>query len=119
MSSPLRRTVRGMRDLLPEEAEHMRLIEMEAREVARLYGYREVITPLIEHYELLAAKIGEENRKRMYVFEDLGGRRVALRPEFTASIARLVSTKMVAEPKPIRLFSVGSLYRYDEPQFGR
>ncbi|RJS84983.1 histidine--tRNA ligase [Candidatus Bathyarchaeota archaeon] len=55
----------------------------------------------------------------MYVFEDLGGRKVALRPEFTASVARLVTTKMTTYPKPIRLFSAGSLYRYDEPQFGR
>jgi len=114
-----RKTVRGMRDLLPKEAEKLRFIEGTARKLARLYGYEEVITPVIEHYELLAAKIGEENRKRMYVFDDLGGRKVALRPEFTASIARLVSTKMVSFPKPIRLFSVGSLYRYDEPQLGR
>jgi len=55
----------------------------------------------------------------MYVFEDLGGRKVALRPEFTASIARLVAVKMATAPKPIRLFSTGTLYRYDEPQFGR
>jgi len=55
----------------------------------------------------------------MYVFEDLGGRKVALRPEFTASIARLVATKLQSAPKPLRLFSTGSLYRYDEPQFGR
>ncbi|MFQ6096046.1 MAG: histidine--tRNA ligase, partial [Candidatus Bathyarchaeia archaeon] len=81
--------------------------------------YEEVITPVVEHYELLAAKIGEENRKRMYVFEDLGGRKVALRPEFTASVARLVATKMRYDPKPIRLFCVGTLYRYDEPQSGR
>ncbi|MDH5794964.1 MAG: histidine--tRNA ligase [Candidatus Bathyarchaeota archaeon] len=119
MSSAYRRTVRGMRDLLPDEAEKLRFIEETAREMAKLYGYREVITPVVEHYELLAAKIGEETRKRMYVFEDLGGRRVALRPEFTASVARLVATKMVSVPKPLRLFSVGSLYRYDEPQFGR
>ncbi|RLI36582.1 histidine--tRNA ligase [Candidatus Bathyarchaeota archaeon] len=119
MSSPFTRTVRGMRDLLPDEAEAMRRLEYIARETARLYGYREVITPLVEHYELLAAKIGEENRRRMYVFKDLGGRRVALRPEFTASIARLVVTKMMYKPKPIRLFCTGSLYRYDEPQFGR
>ena len=119
MSSAFRRTVRGMRDLLPEEAEKLRFIEETARELAKLYGYREVITPVVEHYELLAAKIGEETRKRMYVFEDLGGRKVALRPEFTASVARLVATKMVSIPKPLRLFSVGSLYRYDEPQFGR
>ena len=119
MSTSFRRTVRGMRDLLPEEAEKLRFIEETSRELAKLYGYGEVITPIVEHYELLSAKIGEENRKRMYVFEDLGGRKVALRPEFTASVARLVATKMVSVPKPLRLFSVGSLYRYDEPQFGR
>jgi len=119
LSSPFRRTVRGMRDFLPGEAEKLRFIEQSAREVAKLYGYEEVITPLVENFELLAAKIGEENRKRMYVFEDLGGRKVALRPEFTASVARLVATKMQSFPKPLRLFSAGSLYRYDEPQFGR
>jgi histidyl-tRNA synthetase len=108
-----------MRDLVPDEAERLRFVEQKAREVSRLYGYREVITPLVEHYELLAAKVGEDNRKRMYVFDDLGGRKVALRPEFTASVARLVATKMQSVPRPLRLFSVGSLYRYDEPQFGR
>ncbi|MEM2110791.1 MAG: histidine--tRNA ligase [Candidatus Bathyarchaeia archaeon] len=119
MSSAFRQTVRGMRDLLPDEAEKLRAIEQTARNIAKLYGYREVITPIMEHYELLAAKIGEENRKRMYAFEDLAGRKVALRPEFTASIARLVATKMTSASKPIRFFSAGSLYRYDEPQFGR
>jgi len=108
-----------MRDLVDEEAENLRLIEQRARKISRLYGYKEVITPLVEHYELLAAKLGEENRKRMFVFEDLGGRKVALRPEFTSSVARLVATKMQSAPRPLRLFSVGSLYRYDEPQFGR
>jgi len=55
----------------------------------------------------------------MYAFKDLGGRKVALRPEFTASVARLVVTTLRNEPKPLRLFCVGSLYRYDEPQQGR
>lgn len=119
MTSVFNQTVRGMRDFLPQDARRLRFIEQIARETAELYGYDEVITPAIEYYELLAAKIGEENRKRMYVFEDLGGRKVALRPEFTASIARLVATKLQSAPKPLRLFSVGSLYRYDEPQFGR
>jgi len=119
LTASFNRTVRGMRDFLPEEARRLRFIEQTARETAELYGYEEVITPTIEYYDLLAAKIGEENRKRMYVFEDLGGRKVALRPEFTASIARLVATKLQTAPKPLRLFSVGSLYRYDEPQFGR
>jgi len=111
--------VRGMRDLMPKEAWKLRFIEGNARRLADLYCYDEVITPIIEHYELLAAKIGEENRKRMYAFEDLGGRKIALRPEFTASIARLAATKLLTAPKPIRLFSFGSLYRYDEPQLGR
>ncbi len=108
-----------MRDFLPKEAERMRYVEQTARELAQLYGYEEVITPVVESYDLLAAKSGEEIRERMYAFNDLGGRRVALRPEFTASIARLVVTKMMYEPKPLRLFCVGSLYRYDEPQMGR
>jgi len=113
------RAVRGMRDFLPKDAEKMRYVEVVARDLAGLYGYEEVITPVVEHYDLLAAKSGEEIRERMYAFRDMGGRRVALRPEFTASIARLVATKMRNEPKPMKLFSAGSLYRYDEPQYGR
>ena len=112
-------TVRGMRDLLPIEAEKMRYIEQVSRELSKVYGYDEIITPVLESYDLLAAKTSEEIRERMYTFKDLGDRKVAMRPEFTASIARLISTKMRNEPKPMRFFSVGSLYRYDEPQFGR
>jgi histidyl-tRNA synthetase len=113
------KTVRGMRDFLPQEAKMMRYIEGETRKIAELYGYKEIITPVVESYELLAAKAGEEVRLRMYAFQDLGKRRVALRPEFTPSVARLVATTLKNEPKPFRLFCVGSLYRYDEPQQGR
>jgi len=116
---PAFRTVRGMRDFLPQDAERMRHVEEVSRELAQLYGYEEVITPVVESHDLLAAKSGEEIRERMYAFKDLGGRKVALRPEFTASVARLVATKMRNEPKPMRLFCMGSLYRYDEPQYGR
>jgi len=111
--------VRGMRDLLPEEAERLTYIISKARETAALYGYKEVITPVVEPLELLAAKAGEEIRQRMFIFEDMGGRKVALRPEFTASIARLATTTLRNEPKPLRTLSVGSVYRYDEPQKGR
>ena len=113
------KTVRGMRDLLPIDAERMRHVEQVSRTISKLYGYEEIITPVLESYDLLAAKTSEEIRERMYTFKDLGGRKVALRPEFTASVARLVATKLRNEPKPMRLFSVGSLYRYDEPQYGR
>ena len=113
------KTLRGMRDILPEDAKRLICIEDIARKVARLYGYREVITPVVESYELLAAKSGDEVRSRMFVFKDLGGRDVALRPEFTASIARLVATTLRNEPRPFRLFCMGNAYRYDEPQRGR
>jgi len=113
------KTVRGMRDFLPQEAQTLRYIEAKARKVAELYGYKEIITPVVESYELLSAKTGDEVRSRMFAFKDLGDRDVALRPEFTASVARLVATSMRNEPRPFRLFSVGTIYRYDEPQKGR
>ncbi len=116
---PTFQTVRGMRDLLPEEAETLNFVVCKARETAQLYGYKEVVTPVVEPYELLSAKSGEEIRQRMFTFKDLGDRTVALRPEFTASIARLATTALKTEPKPLRVFSVGSVYRYDEPQRGR
>jgi histidyl-tRNA synthetase len=111
--------VRGMRDLLPKEAQMLRSVEEKARTVAELYGYKEIVTPVVESYDLLSAKAGEEVKSRMFLFKDLGGRDVALRPEFTASVARLVATTLRNEPKPLRLFCVGSVYRYDEPQRGR
>ncbi len=116
---PTFQTVRGMRDLMPEEAEKLNFIVCKARETAQLYGYQDVVTPIVEPYELLSAKSGEEIRQRMFTFKDLGDRTVALRPEFTASIARLATTTLKTEPRPLRVFSVGSVYRYDEPQRGR
>ena len=112
-------TPRGMDDLLPDEVALKRRIEDVIRDVFRLYGYLEVETPTIEYYELFAAKSGEEIRARMFDFLDKAGRRLVLRPEVTASIARLVSTKLKAWPLPIRLGYIADCYRYDEPQWGR
>lgn len=112
-------TVRGMRDLLPKEAETLEEIINTAKKIASLYGYKQIITPVVESYELLNAKSGEEIRSRMFVFDDLGGRKIVLRPEFTASIARLLTSTLRNEPRPLRIFSVGNVYRYDEPQRGR
>ena len=108
------KTVRGMRDLLPVDAERLRCVEQVSREVSKLYGYEEIITPVLESYDLLAAKIGEEIRERMYTFKDLGGRKVALRPEFTASVARLVAATLLGadisrwSDRRVRLF-VGTI----------
>ena len=111
--------IRGMRDLIGQEAQIFTFITAKARKTSELYGFNEAITPHIEPLELLSAKSGEEIRQRMFIFKDLGERQVALRPEFTASIARLATTTLKNEPKPLRLFSVGTVYRYDEPQRGR
>ena len=116
---PTFQTVRGMRDILPEEAKMLNYVVSKAREVAELYGYKEAITPVVEQYDLLGAKSGEEIRSRMFTFKDLGDRTVALRPEFTSSVARLATTTLRNEPRPLRVLSVGSVYRYDEPQRGR
>lgn len=111
--------VRGMRDILPSESELLVSLMNRARRIAKLYGYGEIILPTIESYELFAAKSGGEIKERMYVFNDLGGRRVVLRPEATASVARVVATKLSSEPKPLRLFYLINAFRYDEPQRGR
>jgi histidyl-tRNA synthetase len=108
-----------MKDYLPEDLGKRKLIEGAVRKLFRLYGYFEVETPTLESYEVLAAKVGEETRRSMYAFRDLGGRMVALRPEGTAPIARLMATKLRTAPKPIRLGYLWDFFRYDEPQKGR
>ena len=112
-------TPRGMDDLLPREVALKRKIEEAIREVFKLYGYLEIETPTVEYYELFAVKSGEEIRERMFEFEDKAGRRLVLRPEVTASIARLVSTKLKVWPQPLRIGYIADCYRYDEPQWGR
>ncbi|MCL2135448.1 MAG: histidine--tRNA ligase [Candidatus Bathyarchaeota archaeon] len=116
---PTFQTVRGMRDLLCEEAQTFTHVIDNAQKTASLFGFKKVFTPHVESLELLNTKSGDEIRQRMFIFTDLGGRKVALRPEFTASIARLATTSLKTEPKPLKMFSVGTVYRYDEPQRGR
>ncbi len=110
---------RGMDDLLPREMRIKRLVEQEVRKQFKLYGYEEVETPTVEYFELFEKKSGEEIRERMYVFPDRHGRRLALRPEVTPSIARLAATRLKATPLPMRLGYIADCYRYDEPQWGR
>ncbi len=112
-------TPRGMDDLLPEEfAVKQRIVDV-IREVYRLYCYEEVETPTLEYLELFEAKSGEEIRHRMFIFTDQHGRRLVLRPEVTASVARLVASKLSKRPMPLRLGYIADCYRYDEPQWGR
>jgi len=111
--------LRGMRDVIPPESEHLIHIVDVFREVVESYGYRRIVTPTIERFKLFALKSGEEIRRTMYVFRDKGGREVALRPEFTPSVVRVYLRLLRGEAKPIRLYYIGPVFRYDEPQRGR
>ncbi len=111
--------VRGMRDILYPESHHLDLMFNVFKEVAYSYGYEYIITPTVEYFELLAAKSGPEIARSMYVFKDKAGRTVCLRPEFTASIARIYLKYLRARPKPVKVCYVGSVFRYEEPQYGR
>ena len=108
-----------MRDFLPDDLKKRRYVENTIRRLFDLYGYEEIDTPIVESTQLVTAKAGDEIRHRMYSFRDLGEREVALRPEMTASVARLVVNHLKSTPKPLRLGYVSNCFRYDEPQRGR
>ncbi len=112
-------TVRGMKDYIDNEARKIRYIELIFRNLVEKYGYSEIISPILEDFRLFALKGGEELRETMYVFKDKAGREVALRPEFTPSIARAYVESLQSMPKPVRVYYFGTVYRYDEPQYGR
>jgi histidyl-tRNA synthetase len=112
-------TVRGMRDFLPRELSKRHFVEAKVRECFRFFGYKEIETPIIESHALIAAKSGNEIRHRLFAFTDFSGRKLALRPELTASVARVVTNKLRTQPKPIRLGYIANCFRYDNPQLGR
>jgi histidyl-tRNA synthetase len=112
-------SLRGMRDLLPEAVAKKCLVVNTVRECFRLYGYEELETPVLESLRLLNAKAGEEIRHRLYSFQDLGGRAVALRAEMTPSVARIVANELRTVAKPLRLGYIANCFRYDNPQRGR
>ncbi len=112
-------TPRGTRDLVGEDAETFEYLVNEFRRIARLNGFKPIVTPTIEFFELFSRKSGEEIIRSMYVFKDKAGRLLALRPEVTASIVRAYLRNLLGEPKPILLYYVSQCFRYEEPQRGR
>ncbi len=114
---------RGMNDTLPEDAELWRFIRDTAERVARLFDYRPITTPIVEDAGVFLRSVGDESdivQKEMYVFEDRGGDRLALRPEGTAAVCRAyIEHGMGSRPQPVRLCYVGPFFRYDRPQAGR
>jgi histidyl-tRNA synthetase len=115
--------VRGTHDLLPDEYRRFAHVIDTARDVARLYGYREMATPIFEFTELFARGIGETTdvvSKEMYTFQDRGGESLTLRPEYTAGICRaFVSNGELAQQLPLKIFAAGPMFRYERPQKGR
>src|ERR1700737_1982432 len=120
-SQPIK-AVRGMRDILPRERPIWRVAEKAAADVARSFGYEEIVTPVIEHAELIE-RVGEDTdavAKELYRFEDRGGRQLALRPEATAGVVRAFFEGGLNQgPQPARLYLIGPMFRYDRPQKGR
>ena len=115
--------VRGTHDILPDEYRRFRHVIDTARDVARLYGYREMATPIFEFTELFARGIGEATdvvSKEMYTFSDRGNESLTLRPEYTAGICRaFISNGELAQQLPLKVFAAGPMFRYERPQKGR
>ncbi len=110
---------RGTRDFLPDEMEARRAVERIMRETARRWGYREICTPEFEELELFTMRSGAGIVEEMYVFEDKGGRKLALRPEVTAAVIRMYVNEAKVAPKPIRWCYYADCFRYERPQKGR
>ena len=109
----------GFRDFYPADFAARDHIVRAWRETARKYGFDEYDGPPLEPLELYVEKSGEEIVEQLYAFTDKGGREVALRPEMTPTLARMVGERGRAMPKPIRWASVPQLFRYERTQRGR
>ena len=114
--------VRGTQSLLGEDADRLHTVIGAFDRVRRLYGFKRVEVPMIEHTAVFARTIGETTdvvSKEMYSFEDRGGEGITLRPEFTAGICRAYLSEGWQQYAPLKLATWGSAFRYERPQKGR
>ncbi len=115
-------SIRGMNDLLPVDSGHWQYVERVLAEVAGLYGYQEIRTPIAEHTALFKRSIGEATdivEKEMYTFEDKGGDSLTLRPENTASVIRAGIERGLFHNQKQKLWYMGPMFRHERPQKGR
>jgi len=111
---------KGTRDFYPEDMRIQRWMFQRMREIIGRYGYLEYDGPMLEPFELYAAKTGEEIvNQQLYWLMDRGERKLAVRPEMTPTLARMVAGKFHELPRPVRWFSIPNLWRYERPQRGR
>ena len=109
----------GTRDWLPAELRRKRAVEHVLRGVFERWAYNEVQTPNYERFDALEAGLGEDVARQTFLFNDKSGTQIALRPEMTTPVARLVATRMREAPMPLRLSYIAPAYRYEDPQEGR
>lgn len=109
----------GFRDFYPEDFFLRQHIFATWRRAAAAYGFQEYDAPVLEPLELYKAKSGDEIEAQLFSFTDKGGREVALRPEMTPTVCRMVGEKAGALKRPIKWFSIAEFYRYERAQKGR
>ncbi|MFM7340926.1 MAG: ATP phosphoribosyltransferase regulatory subunit, partial [Bacteroidota bacterium] len=116
-------SIRGTKDILPQEIASWHAIENIIRSLTSQYGYQEIRTPIMEYAEVFKRSVGEETDivgKEMYTFPDRGGDDITLRPEATASVVRAaIQHNLTAQQQIARLYYVGPFFRYERPQKGR
>lgn len=112
-------TLPGFRDFPPEACARRNHLFRVFRNVARAFDFREFDAPILEPLDLYIEKSGPEIISQLFHFEDKGERSVALRPELTPTLARMVAAHANALPKPIKWFNIGEHFRYERPQKGR
>lgn len=114
------KTVKGVREFYPEEMSLRNYLYEKVRAASQSFGYQEWDGPFIETIDLYAAKSGEELvKKQSFTFEDRGGDLVTLRPELTPSLARMIAARQNELTFPVRWWSFGPFWRYEQPQKGR
>ncbi len=115
--------VKGMKDILPTDQPYWEYIRDTVRSLASLYSFERIDTPVVEDSALFTHGIGKQTdivEKEMYAFDDQGGAHLALRPEFTAGMARAyIEHGMGVWPQPVKLYALGPVFRHDKPQEGR
>ena len=119
----MHRAPRGTQDILPEDQPYWRHLRSRIHHICQIYGYQQIDTPIFEETHLFVRGVGEGTdivEKEMYTFEDKGGQSLTLRPEFTATVVRAyLEHGMRTLPQPVKLYSIGPIFRYERPQAGR
>ena len=112
-------TLPGFREIYPEDCSRLHHIFRLWREVAISFGFRAYEAPLLEPLDLFRAKSGAEIEQQLFSFVDKGGREVALRPEMTPALARMVGQRIQSLRRPVKWFNIGEHFRYERQQKGR